>query len=308
MKPGVLLINAARGGIMVEEEIAKALKEDKIGGAAFDVYSSEPPKEYTFAGLDKCITTPHLGASTSEAQVNVAVETASVIVDFFKKGVARNAVNYPSIAPDLYEQIKHHVFLSEKQGKLISALTDGKIKEVNIFHQGEVAAKATHIMKLSVLKGILEPILAESTNFLNAPIIAKERGINVNVNEKVIDNDYAELVQIVVNTNKGEQCVTGTVHQHGEFRIIKVNDFEFDFKPEGTYIMVKQEDKPGVVGIIGTILGSNDINIAEIQLSRKGKGKEAITFIHIDTMVEQKILDELKKDSKIIEAGVVNFD
>ncbi len=307
MKPGVLLINAARGGIMVEEDVAKALKDGKIGGAAFDVYSSEPPKEYIFTGLDKCITTPHLGASTSEAQVNVAVETASVIVDFFKKGVARNAVNYPSIAPDLYEEIKHHVTLSEKQGKLLSALIKGKIKEVNIIFQGEIAAKATHIMKLSVLKGILEPILSEATNFLNAPIIAKERGINVNVMEKEIDNDYAELVKIELKTDKDSACVTGTVHQHGEFRIIRVKGFDFDFRPEGNYIMVKQSDKPGVVGVIGTILGNNNINIAEIQLSRTGKGGEAITFIHVDSDVEQKILDELTSDEKIIEASVVNF-
>ncbi len=308
MKPGVLLINAARGGIMVEEDIAKALKEGKIGGAAFDVYSSEPPKEYIFKGIDNCITTPHLGASTSEAQVNVAVETASVIVDFFKKGVARNAVNYPSIAPDLYQEIKHHVTLSEKQGKLLSALIQGKIKEVNILYQGEMAEKAIHIMKLSVLKGILEPILSEATNFLNAPIIAKERGINVNVMEKEIDNDYVELVRVELKTDKAEACVTGTVHQHGEFRIITVNNYDFDFKPEGNYIMVKQKDKPGVVGVIGTILGNNNINIAEIQLSRADKGGEAITFIHVDSEVDKKILDELKTDDKIIEASVVNFD
>jgi D-3-phosphoglycerate dehydrogenase len=308
MKKSVLLINAARGGIMVEEDVKKALEENKIGGAAFDVFSSEPPKEYIFAGLKNCITTPHLGASTDEAQVNVAVETAAVMVDFFKKNVVRNAVNYPSIAPELYEEIKHHVTLSEKQGRLLSAILGGKIKEVVIKYQGEKASKAIHIVKLSALKGILESILSEATNFLSAPIIAKERGIKIKEIAEEINPDFPELIKIELESDMGKASVTGMVHQHGEIRIIEVNGYDFDFKPEGQFLIVKQSDKPGVVGVIGTVLGSANVNIAEIQLSRAGKGGEAMTFIHVDTKIEKSVLDELEKDPKITKAKLVAFN
>jgi len=307
MKPSVFLINAARGGIMVEEDVAAALKDGKIGGAAFDVYSSEPPKEYIFKGLPNCITTPHLGASTSEAQINVAVETAKVVVDFFNKGVVRNAVNYPSIAPELYEEIKEFICLGEKMGILLSTIQSGKIKEVSITYQGERAEKSMHITKLGVLKGILSPILSEETNFLNAPIIAEERGIKVLETSGEIDKDYRELISITLKSDSGESTVWGAVHQHGETRIVNVNNYEFDFKPEGSCIFIRQTDKPGVVGVIGTVLGQHKVNIGSIQVSRKGKGAEAITFIYIDGDVDSNILNEFK-DEKIIEAKLVNFN
>ncbi len=307
MKQNVMLINAARGGIMVEEDVKKALVAKRIAGAAFDVFSSEPPKEYLFTGLSNCIVTPHLGASTGEAQVNVAIETAAVMVDFFKKNVVRNAVNYPSIAPELYEEIKFHVSLSERIGKLLSSLQDGKIKEINIRHQGDKAGKAVHIMKLSVLKGILEPILSEATNFLNAPIIAKERGIKVNEIAQEIDKDFPELIKIELVTDKGEISASGTVHQNGDYRIINVGEFEFDFKPVGNFICVQQSDKPGVVGIIGTVLGNHNINIAEIQLSRNSKGQNAMTFIHVDGEITDTIIKELTKDEKVKNAQLVKF-
>ncbi len=307
MKDGVYLINCARGGIYVEEDILDSLNNGKIAGAAFDTFEVEPPINNPLINHPKVLSTPHLGAATTEAQISVAIETSEAVVDFFTKGITRNSINFPSITPEIYESSKPFLTLCEKMGYLLGTLREGHMEELTITFTSEMQEKPIHIMKLSAIKGFLEPILSERVNFINALNVAKERGIPIKESITSTESNFPEMITLSVKTDKGLNEVSGTIYHDKDLRIISVNGYEFELEPVGEYLLVKNKDTPGVVGIIGTILGNHQVNIATMQLGRKERGKEALIFIHIDEKISDKTLNEIKNHSSILDACSISF-
>ncbi|MDH4128832.1 MAG: phosphoglycerate dehydrogenase [Spirochaetota bacterium] len=307
MKESVLFINCARGGIFVEKDVEEALKSKRIAGAAFDTFDIEPPINNTLIGTANFMSTPHLGASTEEAQISVAIETSEAVVDFFTKGVTRNSINFPSIAPEIYEANKPFLTLCDKMGHLLGILREGNMEEFTFTFSAEMEGKPIHIMKLAALKGFFEPILSERVNFINALKVAKERGTRIKEVFSTVEVDYPELISLKVKTNKGVSEVKGTIFHNKDPRIIMVDGYDFEIDPKGEYLLIKNKDLPGVVGVIGTILGESKVNIATMQLGRKTKGSEALTFISVDEKVSDDVITKIKANPAILDAKSISF-
>ncbi len=297
MKDGVLLINCARGGIINEEDLAAAIKEGKIGGAALDVYVNEPPEadHELFSIEDNVVFTPHLGASTSEAQAKVGIAMAEQIQDFLLNDVVRNAVNMPSLSLDILKRMKPYLTLLEKLGSLQGQLCKGGVEEISIEYRGDVSEFDVSPLTVAALKGFLTPIMDIVVSFVNAPVIAKEKGINI-VESKFSDSeDYTSLVTIQVKTDEGKTRVSGTIFGREEPRIVGVNGFPIDVIPEGYLLINENADKPGFIGALCTLLGSKDVNIARLHLGRESIGGKAISFINIDSPVSKEVEQEISK-------------
>jgi len=309
MKDGVRIINCARGGIVCEEDLCKAIDSGKVAGAALDVYETEPlPADSPLYNYEKIIMTPHLGASTKEAQVNVAIDVAHQIVDMLKNGDVKNAVNFPSIPPEVLKQVKPYLGLSEKIGYLISQLEKGRYKKVDIEFRGDVCDLNTAPLKVAILKGLLEPILQDTVNYVNAPFIAQERGIHVVESKTKESKDFAHLITVTVSTEEGAiTSVAGTLFGLNDVKIVRINDYHVDATPEGYMLICENIDKPGFVGSIGTLLGKNKINIASMTLGRKQKGENALVVFNIDDKISEKVMEEIRELKMIIDAKVIKL-
>lgn len=307
MKPSVLLINSARGGIYNEQDIADALKENRIAGAAFDVYSTEPPENNPLLGAPNCITTCHLGASTAEAQVSVALEAAEVMIDYFKNGNIRNAVNFPNVPVEILNEAKGYIELARQMGKTAASFIHGSIKEINIGYKGETTSRASNIIARSAIHGVLEPILSEEATIISAMTLAKDRGIVVTEYEMTKPSDYPEEISLEVVTDVTTHSVEGVLQLNGEKHIIDINGYEVDINTEGMYLAVRNNDVPGIVGKIGTILGKYKINIANMYLARKSKGKDALSLIQVDSDVSKEVVEEFLKEKDILETKMIYF-
>jgi len=297
MKPGVILINCARGGIINEDDLADALKEGKIGGAALDVYSSEPPPadHKLFSVYDNVVFTPHLGASTQEAQEKVGIAMAEQIVDFLENGVVRNAVNMPSLSIEALKGMKPYLTLLEKLGSLQGQLCKGGVDEIRIEYKGDVSELDVTPLTVAALKGFLTPIMDAVVSFVNAPVIAKEKGIKVVESKSSDSEDYTSLVTIQVKTDEGKNRVSGTIFGREEPRIVGVNGFPIDVIPEGYLLINENADKPGFIGALCTLLGNKGVNIARLHLGRESIGGKAISFINIDSPVSKDVEQEISK-------------
>ncbi len=294
MKKGVFVINCARGGIIVEKDLYNALVSGKVAGAALDVFEEEPTKNMELVGLDNVICTPHLGASTDEAQINVAIAIAEQIAGYLTKGEIRNAVNFPSVSAELLNVIKPYLVLAEKLGTFEAQLIKGGIKEVNIEYSGEILNYNVAPITISLLKGLLTPILNENVNYINAPVIAKDRGIRVIESRSSEVGDYTSMISLTVKSAEEECRTAGTIFGRQEPRIVRINKFTVELIPEGHMLIVSNNDKPGVIGNIGTTLGANKVNIARLHLSRGQVEKQAIVVLTTDSMVSRDVLDKLQ--------------
>ena len=308
MKTGVRIINCARGGIVDEQDLANAIKQGKVAGAALDVYVNEPPKaDHPLVKLDQVITTPHLGASTDEAQLNVAIAVAEQMVDFLTNGVVRYAVNVPSVSPELLEVLRPYLTLGEKLGSLHSQMGGALPKEVQIEYRGDVTQYNVAPLTLAVLKGLLTPVMESAVNYVNAPLVAKERGIKVVESKSEWAGDFASSIIVKAKNGKENLEIEGAMFGAKHPRIVRVNDFYLEAVPEGYILILQNKDVPGVVGTVGTILGKNGINIAGMELGRTQKGGKAISFTHVDDMVSKKALDELRALPQIVSATLVKL-
>ena len=294
MKDGVFLINCARGGIIVEEDLYEGLASGKIAGAALDVFEEEPTKNKKLLALDNLICTPHLGASTDEAQKNVAIAVAHQIVDYLTTGEIKNAVNFPSISAEMAAKISPYLTLAEKLGQFEAQIVSGGIKEVAIEYGGEILEYNLAPVTISLLKGLLTPILKENVNYINAPIIAKERGIKVVESKHSEISDYKSMISVTVKTAKEEGYAAGTIFGRQDPRIVRVNKFVLDVIPEGNMLVLYNYDKPGVIGNIGLTLGDNDINIARLHLSRELVDGKALVVLSTDSLLSGEVLKKLK--------------
>jgi D-3-phosphoglycerate dehydrogenase len=305
MKDGVYIINAARGGIVNERALYDAIVKGKVAGAALDVYEKEPPdKDNPLLKLDNVVTTPHIGASTKEAQMMVGMTVAEDIVNFFKGLPVKNAVNLPSIAPEDYSYLMPFVELAEKMGKIACARLNGVFNRVKITFKGEIARRNTEIVMRSLLRGLLSPILT-GVNIVSAPIVARERGIVIEQSRIEESNIYPSLIEVVVKGEK-EIYIEGTCFGE-ECRILKIDKYKVDFVPKGHYVISLHEDKPGVIGRVGTLMGSYNINIAGMIVGRYGDkpGGIQLMLLLLDDPPSEKVLKEMVELDGIIDATYV---
>jgi D-3-phosphoglycerate dehydrogenase len=308
MKTGVRIVNCARGGIVDENDLAAAIKDGKVAGAALDVYVDEPPApDHPLIQMDQVITTPHLGASTDEAQLNVAIAVAEQMVDFLTKGVVRYAVNVPSVSPELLDVLRPYLVLSEKLGSLVTQMAGALPKEISVEYGGDVTQYNVAPLTLAALKGILTPMMESGVNYVNAPLIARERGIKVVESKSSRTTDFANYIMIQADTGAKRFEVEGVVFGSKHPRIVRVDNFYLEAVPDGYILILRNRDVPGVVGTVGSLLGRNAINIAGMELGRSDKGGNAISFIHVDDAVTKKALQELRDLPEIVSAELVKL-
>lgn len=308
MKPGVRIINCARGGIVDEKDLVDALRQGKVAGAALDVFVDEPPpSDHPLLKMEQVITTPHLGASTDEAQKNVAIGVAEQVVDFLTRGVIRYAVNVPSVSPELLSALRPYLSLGERLGSLQVQMLATFPKEVHIEYGGDVTQYDVAPLTLAVLKGILTPVMESSVNYVNAPVIARERGIKVVESKSSRPSDFASSITVRVKTKDKELEVEGAIFGNNNPRIVKINSFYLEAVPEGYILILHNRDVPGVVGAVGTLLGQKGINIAGMELGREKVGGMAISFIHVDDHVPKETLEALNSLPQIVTAQLVKL-
>ena len=300
MKPGVYIINCARGGIIDEEALYEAIVSGKVAGVALDVFEKEPvDPNHPLLKLDQVIATPHLGASTIEAQKVVAVEIAKQVVDYLLYGIVRNAVNVPSISAETLKVIQPVLNLGEKIGLLAAQISEGAIKEVEITYKGELAQLDTKPVTLALVKALLTPFLKEDVNYVNALLRAKERNIKVLEAKTSETEDFTSLISVKVKHTEGETLVEGTLFGKKEPRIVRINGFRLDALPEGHMLYIFNEDKPGVIGRIGTILGKHNLNISRMYVGQDPMKKRNIILLSLDQPPTKEALEELNKENTV---------
>ncbi len=305
MKPGVRIINCARGGVVDENALYEALVSGHVAGAACDVFENEPSTTSPLFSLANFIGTPHLGAATAEAQENVAVAIAQQVADYLTRGVIRNSVNTPSIEPELLAKIQPYLTLAEKLGRLDSQLAEGRFQEIRIEYTGEVAAYDTSPLTAAVVKGVLDPIISGTINIVNSLPFAQQRGIRVVESKSIQEEDYASLISVIIHTDRGQSLVAGTLFSRREPRVVRIDEFSLEAFPEGYLLIFSNLDVPGVIGRIGTILGQNQVNIAGMNLGREKPGGRAVSVVNVDDAIPTPVLDEIRRMPNIVYAKVV---
>ncbi len=300
MKDGVKILNIARGGIINEKDIYEALKSGKVSSCAIDVFEIEPPVNNPLLTLDNLIATPHLGASTKEAQVNVAVAICNQMADYLINGTIKNAVNVPSLTQEEVETIGPYLNLGEKIGTLLGNILVGGIKSVKVDYNGAVSAHNTDAITPNILKGILSPLLGEDINYVNAIEIAKKRGITVVESKSEQTIDYTSTISIFVTTDVRTFSISGAIFGKKSPWIVKIDDYLIEAIPEGHILVIYNLDKPGVISSIGVVLGRNKINIARMHLGRHED--KAISILQLDSRIENNVIEELKSEPNITDA------
>jgi len=292
-KPGVLLVNAARGGIVDEAALLEALEAGQVGGAALDVFEEEPPPDgHPLVAHPRVICTPHLGASTEQAQVNVAIAVAEQVRDYLVSGVINNAVNVPSISKELAVRIRPYLVLGEKLGRFQGQLCKGSIAQIEIEYCGAAAEVDVAPITVAVLKGLLEPV-TDSVNMVNAPVIAQQHGIKVIESKASSTADFASAITTRVS-GCGDRLIMGAVFEGRQPRIVRIDDFMLEAIPEGSTLLIQNHDTPGVVGAVGTLLGKAGINISRMQLALHPKRAEAAMLVNISHPPSQQVMEALR--------------
>jgi D-3-phosphoglycerate dehydrogenase len=309
MKHGARLINCARGGIVNESDLVEALESRHLAGAALDVFEQEPPSpDNPLLHLDNVICTPHLGAATTEAQVNVAIAVAEQVVDYLVRDITRSAVNVPSVSAELIEVLRPYLKLGETLGSLQAQLLEEAPSELTVEYAGEVAAADVQPVTVAVLHGLLNRLLEASTvNYVNARELARERGIKVVESKTEQTRGYVNQVKVRVRTAHKESEVVGAVFGHEVVRLVRINQFHLEAVPEGRILMLNNRDVPGVVGAVGTLLGEAKVNIAGLELGREAVGGIALSLVHVDDEVPETILERLRALPEIVSADVLEL-
>jgi D-3-phosphoglycerate dehydrogenase / 2-oxoglutarate reductase len=292
MQPGARLINCARGALVDENALAQILKDGKIAGAALDVFSSEPPDCPDLIGSDRVLATPHLGASTKEAQIGVGVQIARQVLAALENGVYDNAVNMPVSDPGQLERFRVYLDLTERIGVFLAEFLAGGIQKAAISVAGP-CSEALQPLKLSLLKGLLTPLTGGNVNFINAAYLARQRGIQVegSVTDKA---DYTNMVSCTVVTDQESCSIDGTVFGDELPRLVRINEFYMDVNPTGHILVIKNADVPGIIGKVGTCLGEAGINIGEYRLGREDKRRNTLSLISVDSKIPDAVLDKLR--------------
>jgi D-3-phosphoglycerate dehydrogenase len=305
-KPGVLVINAARGGIVDESALLDALESGQVGGAALDVFVEEPPAaDHPLVAHDRVICTPHLGAATDQAQVNVAIAVAEQVRDYLLNGIVGNAVNVPSISKELYAKIRPYVVLGEKLGRFHGQTCGGSIEQIEIEYSGGAAEIDVAPITVAVLKGMLASI-TDQVNMVNAPVIAQQHGIKVIESKSSRSQDFASsIVTRVVGCQN--RLIEGAIFHGGQPRIVRIDDFMLEAIPEGPTLFIQNHDSPGVVGTVGSVLGDAGINISRMQLGLIPERGEAAMLVNIDRAPDDATLERLRSVENMISVQLVDL-
>jgi len=306
MKDGVRIINCARGGLIVEKDLKAALESGKVAGAALDVFEVEPARENELFAFEQAIFTPHLGASTTEAQVNVAVQVAEQMSDYLLDGAVTNALNMPSVSAEDAPKLRPYMKLASQIGSFAGQLTESGIKKVMVEYEGDVAGLNVRPLTAAILEGLLQPLM-DSVNMVNAPSVAKERNIEVAEVKHDRQGDYHTLIRLTITTEKQTRDVAGTLFANGGPRIVQVKGINIEAQLAPNMLYVVNDDQPGFIGNLGTILGSAGVNIATFNLGRAEAGKEAIALVAIDQPVTQEVLSQLRSLPHVRQAKVLKF-
>ena len=305
-KKGVRIINCARGGLIDEVALKAALDSGQVAGAALDVFTEEPAKANPLFGNEKVVATPHLGASTEEAQENVALQVAEQISDYLLTGAIVNALNMPSISAQEAQHVKPWIALAQALGGFAGQLTETSIQAVDILYEGSVAKLNRRALTQAALAGLLKPHMPE-VNMVNAPVIAKERGIKVSETRQDQQGIYEGYIQVKVTTPEMVRTVAGTVFADGRPRLIQVKDIKLDAEFAPNMIYVTNEDKPGFIGRLGTLLGESKVNIANFTLGRSAPGEDAIALVEVDGDVDDAVIAAIRKIPAVKGAKALKF-
>jgi D-3-phosphoglycerate dehydrogenase len=306
MKPGARLINCARGGLVDEAALRTALDAGHIAGAAFDVFTVEPATDNPLFGHPNVVCTPHLGAATSEAQENVALQVAEQMSDYLLRGAISNAVNFPSITAEEAPKLRPFISLAEKLGSFAGQLTETGITRVHITYEGAIAQMKTRALTSAAIAGLLRPML-EDVNVVSAPVVAKERGVVVEETTRAAQGDYESLITLSVNTERGERSVSGTVYADGRPRIVNIKGIRMDAEFGPSMIYITNLDKPGFIGRFSSTLGDAGINIATFHVGRDAPGGNAVALIEIDGELPPDVLARVRALPQVQQAKPLRF-
>lgn len=294
MKDGVRIINCARGGIVNEADLVEALKSGKVAGAALDVYAQEPPADFELFKLPNLVATPHLAASTVEAQVNVAIDVIKEVMAALRGEPLKSAVNMPILRPEAFAKVKPYLKLAERLGSFLGQILSGVLQEVEVTYSGQLADYAVSPLTAAVLKGLLRPAFGAEVNSVNASYLARKRGIKV-TESKRSNGNYTNLIHLTVTTSSGRQQMAATLFGDGNPRIVQIDEYYIDTVPEGYLLVTKHKDRPGIIGAVGSLLGDGEINIASMQLGRNEVGGQAVMVLRVDQPIPQQLLDKLAR-------------
>jgi D-3-phosphoglycerate dehydrogenase len=306
MKRGVRLINCARGGLVVEADLAAALDEGQVAGAAIDVFVEEPATQNPLFGRDNFVATPHLGAATAEAQENVALEIAEQMADLLLTGAIANAVNMPSLTAEEAARLKPYMVLAEQLGSFAGQLTETGIRAVTIEYEGAIAELNTKPLTATALTGLLAPQLA-SVNMVNAPLICRQRDIRVSETRRAAAGDYQTLMRVTVTTERRERTVAGTVFAGNKPRLVDIEGIPLEAELGRHVLFVRNNDKPGFIGALGNALAAAHVNIATFHLGRTAPGEDAIALIAVDQKLTTSLIDAVRRLPNVIQAKAMRF-
>ena len=314
-KDNVRIVNTARGDLIDEAALADAIANGKIGGAGLDVYEQEPPSDNTLTGRVEVVATPHIAGSTTEAQELVGVEAATSVREYLRAGIVRNAVNYPSVGPDEFNRLRPYLLLVERMGSLLAQLADSRISGMGIRYYGELAQGNHELLVGAGLVGIFQHMLSASVSLVNARSIAAQRGLEVIESRSTRPRNFTSLISLKLQTESNEHWAEGAVFEPGQPRLVRLDDVEVEMPLEGTVLVIRNNDQPGVIGDIGTILGRHNVNIATFALGRSAGG--AIGAVRVGSPTEQiredavtlsnAVIDDINKISAVQSAHVVKL-
>src|SRR6516162_1697779 len=312
MKEGARIINTARGELVDEGALAEALKSGKLAGAAVDVFSEEPPKNSPLLGLPNVIATPHVAGSTAEAQEEVGTQVAVQIKDYLAEGIIRNAVNLPALSADQYRRVRPYLELAERLGSLVSQAAAARPARIRIRYAGEVAEVGTHLLRSAVLAGVLNAVLDQKVNVVNAPAVAAARGLSVEEETRRREHGFQHTLEVAALPAKSGEpgfSAEGTVLHDGTPRVINIDGIALEAQLDGTMLYLRNVDQPGVIGYVGTTLGKHGVNIATFALGRREatRGAEAVSLVRVDGKVSEEILGPLKENSAITQARLIHL-
>ena len=312
MKKGARIINAARGELIDEAALAEALKSGKLAGAAVDVFAEEPPKNSPLVGLPNVIATPHVAGSTADAQEVVGTQVAVLIRESLADGIIRHAVNLPALSADQYRRVRPYLELAERLGSLVSQLAESRPARIRIRYAGEVAEVGTHLLRSAVLAGVLNAVLAEKVNVVNAPAVAAARGLTVEEETRRREHGFPNTIEVSARPEKAASkgfTAEGTVLHDGSPRLLQIEGIPLEAQLEGTILYLRNRDEPGVIGQIGTTLGKLGVNIATFALGRREaqRGADAASLVRVDGEVPSSILDPIRAIPAITEAKLLRM-
>lgn len=308
MKPGVRLINCARGGVIDELALARAVREGRVAGAALDVFAQEPPPpDHPLLALENVIVTPHLGASTAEAQVNVAVETARAMLAVLQGQLVASAVNVPAPGPEDTRRLAPFLPLAEALGCFARQWAEGMIQSVRLTCAGEIAGWDTRPLVSAVLKGMLRPVLYGEVNAVNAPLLARERGIKVSETKTLDTEGFASELAVTVATNREEKTVAGALSARGEPRLVRLDEYRLDMAPAEHMLVCPHIDQPGIIGQVGSILGGKGVNISGMQVARHQQGGRAMMVLGMDSAAPPEALEQISRVQGILSVRPVHL-